>query len=87
MANFPHISPVWSDIMGCILPMSKSNNVTCIVGRLIVAATSYYIWQEHNKRIHGKKDRKLEEVMNIIVDMIRLKFASIKFKKKAKWML
>ncbi|GJY14277.1 putative reverse transcriptase domain, reverse transcriptase zinc-binding domain protein [Tanacetum coccineum] len=59
-----------------------TNNVTCIVGRLIVAAMSYYVWQERNHRVHGKNAKTQEDLTNIIVDVIRSKLASISFKKK-----
>ncbi|GJT32481.1 putative reverse transcriptase domain, reverse transcriptase zinc-binding domain protein [Tanacetum coccineum] len=36
----------------------KTNNVTCIVGRLIVAAMSYYVWQEQLTRVHGNETQK-----------------------------
>ena len=49
--------------------------MTSTVARLIVAATSYYVWQERNNRIHGKGERKTEQVTNMIVDMIRIKLA------------
>ena len=59
-----------------------------------MVGTSYYVWQERNNRIHGKGERKTEQVMSIIVDMIMLKLASIRFKQnvhvdrlKATWKL
>ena len=68
--------------------------MTSTVARLVVAATSYYVWQERNNRIHGKGERKTEQVTSIIADMIRLKLASIRFKQnvhvdrlKATWKL
>ncbi|GKB84361.1 hypothetical protein Tco_0956633, partial [Tanacetum coccineum] len=54
-----------------------------IVGRLIVAASSYFVWQERNNRILGKGDRRPEQVTQIMVDIVILKLASIHFKKKA----
>ncbi|GJS73185.1 hypothetical protein Tco_0706026 [Tanacetum coccineum] len=57
---------------GWLLPLSVRNNVTSIVGRLIVAATSYYVWQERNNRIHDKGERKTEHVTSIIVDIIQM---------------
>ncbi|GKC28599.1 hypothetical protein Tco_1035893 [Tanacetum coccineum] len=44
-------------------------------------------WQQpitHEITMLVKKDRKPEEITNIIVDMIRIKIASIKFNKKAR---
>ncbi|GJR77093.1 putative reverse transcriptase zinc-binding domain-containing protein [Tanacetum coccineum] len=74
----------WSDIMNWLIPIASKNNVDSIVGRLIVAASSYFIWQERNNIIHGKGDRRLEQVTQIVVDIMRLKLASIRFKKKAR---
>ncbi|GJX43024.1 reverse transcriptase domain, reverse transcriptase zinc-binding domain protein [Tanacetum coccineum] len=36
----------------------KTNMFTCIVGRLIVAAMSYYVWQEQLTRVHGNETQK-----------------------------
>ncbi|GJX97534.1 hypothetical protein Tco_0353332 [Tanacetum coccineum] len=65
-----------------LIPIASKNNVDSIVGRLIVAASSYFVWQERNNRIHGKGDR--SPVTQIVVDIVRLKLASIRFKKKAR---
>ncbi|GJT08122.1 putative ribonuclease H-like domain-containing protein [Tanacetum coccineum] len=80
--EFLDIPPIWTDIMAWIVPLAETNNVTCIVGSLIVVAMSYYVWQERNHRVHGKNTRTREDLTNIIVDVIRSKLASISFKKK-----
>ena len=49
-----------------------------------MAASSYFVWQEQNNRFHGKGERQLDEVAKIIVDMVRLKLASIRFKKSTR---
>ncbi|GKC02245.1 hypothetical protein Tco_0993855 [Tanacetum coccineum] len=54
------------------------------VGRLIAATTSYFLWRERNDRIHGKGDKKVEQVSKYVADSVRLKLASIKFKKNAR---
>lgn len=69
--------------MDWLLPISKNNKVTSIVDRLLVATTSYFIWQEMYNRTHGKNARKPKDVSNIIIDSVRLKIFSIQFKKKA----
>ena len=43
MADMSFISTKWSDIMAWILPIAKQNKVTTIVGRLIMAASSYFV--------------------------------------------
>ncbi|GJY88214.1 hypothetical protein Tco_0502842 [Tanacetum coccineum] len=72
-----------SDILAWLLPISKQNNVLSIMSRMVLAAVSYFIWQERNNRIHGKGERNHELLVNNIVDVIRLKLASLRFKKKA----
>ena len=52
-----------------------------IVGRLVLTVASYFLWQERNNRIHDKGNRSTEQVKNVIVDVVRLKLTSIKFKK------
>ncbi|GJX56776.1 reverse transcriptase domain-containing protein [Tanacetum coccineum] len=76
------IMPVWSDILEWRIPMAHKNNTTCIVGRLLVAASSYYVWQERNNMIRNKGTRNVEQLGNVILDVVRLKLASIKFRKK-----
>ena len=82
MADINFSSSKWVDIVAWLQPIAKQNTITSIVGRLIVAASSYSVWQERNNRVHGKGDRTPEQVAKIVVDMVRLKLASIRFKKK-----
>ncbi|GJU04357.1 ribonuclease H-like domain-containing protein [Tanacetum coccineum] len=82
--DIPCASPSWNDIMGWILPIASKNNATSIVGRLIMDATSYYIWQERYNMLHSSGIRDMEHLVNIILDTVRLKLASIKFKKNTR---
>nr|GEU70750.1 hypothetical protein [Tanacetum cinerariifolium] len=47
------ISPRLSDVI--ILAISKGKTVVGILARIMVAATSYYIWLERNERLFKKK--------------------------------
>ncbi|GKE71479.1 lupus La protein, partial [Tanacetum coccineum] len=92
--DLPIGSHIWSDILGWILPIARKNNAIYIVGRLILAASSYYIWQERNIRIHANGARSAEQVASVILDIVRLKLGTIKFKRnprvaklKATWNL
>ncbi|GKD94911.1 hypothetical protein Tco_1374748, partial [Tanacetum coccineum] len=77
-------SSKWCDIMDWLLPISKQSNVLRIVGRLLVATVSYYIWKERNNRIHGKCERHHEQLVKVIMEVTHLKLASIKFKKSVR---
>ncbi|GKD92637.1 hypothetical protein Tco_1372474 [Tanacetum coccineum] len=75
------ISSSWNDIVIWLLPISKQNKVNTIVGRLLVAASSYVVWQERNNRIHGKGARNADDVVRLIIDTVCLKLVSIPFKR------
>ena len=66
------------------MDIASKNNIISIVGRLIIAASSYYIWQERNNRLHSSGARNMEQLANVILDNVRLKLASIKFKRNAR---
>ncbi|GJT34916.1 reverse transcriptase domain, reverse transcriptase zinc-binding domain protein [Tanacetum coccineum] len=83
-AEIPIVSPSRSDIMQWILPIAKKNNAIRLVGRLIVGASSYYICQERNNRLHSNCFRSVKQLVNVILDIVRLKLASIKFKRNAR---
>ncbi|GJW23739.1 hypothetical protein Tco_0034361 [Tanacetum coccineum] len=84
IAHLPIVSPTWTDVMGWLLPLSKHNTITSIVSRIIVAVSSYFLWKERNNHIHGKGEKKHEDVTNMIVDVVRLKIASVKFKRNVR---
>ncbi|GKA80352.1 hypothetical protein Tco_0786948 [Tanacetum coccineum] len=58
MADLPSIPPIWDDIIAWIVPISKSKTVLSVVGHLVHAAASYYVWQERNNRLFGKGERR-----------------------------
>ncbi|GJZ21041.1 hypothetical protein Tco_0558080 [Tanacetum coccineum] len=74
-AEIQFASDKWSDIMAWLLPISKRNNVEKIVVWLILAAVSYFVWQERNNRVHGKDERNFDQLSKITADTIRLKLA------------
>ncbi|GKB76592.1 hypothetical protein Tco_0943487, partial [Tanacetum coccineum] len=83
-SNIPIVPPIWSDIMGWLLPIAKKNNALSIVGRLIVAASSYYILQERNNRLHGnRRSASGGRCLNLESYVLCLKLASIRFKRNA----
>ncbi|GKC97058.1 hypothetical protein Tco_1162500 [Tanacetum coccineum] len=86
-ADLPIGLHIWSNILGWILLIARRNNDICIVGRLILAASLYYILQEQNNRIHANGAscaRSVEQVASVILDIVRLKLGTIKFKRNAR---
>ncbi|GKA58044.1 hypothetical protein Tco_0757232 [Tanacetum coccineum] len=63
-------------------PMSHKRTVQSIIGRLILAATSYVIWLERNNRLFKKVKRSPEVIRDVIIVTVRLKLLTFRFKNK-----
>ncbi|GJW77227.1 reverse transcriptase domain, reverse transcriptase zinc-binding domain protein [Tanacetum coccineum] len=75
------IPPHLSDVVAFIVPLSKAKTVVSIISRIVVAATSYYIWLERNGRLFKKKTSTPGQIVNVIFSTVRLKLVTFKFKK------
>ncbi|GJW24475.1 putative gag-pol polyprotein [Tanacetum coccineum] len=75
------IPPHLSDVVAFIVPLSKGKTVISIISRIVVAATSYYIWLERNGRLFKKKTSTPGQIVDVIFSTVRLKLVTFKFKK------
>ena len=81
LAGMDAISPLLADVIEFIIPIAKGRSVVSILSRLVLAATSYFIWMERNSRLFNKKKSTVDEVVQVIVSTLRLKLVTFKFKK------
>ncbi|GJS27528.1 reverse transcriptase domain, reverse transcriptase zinc-binding domain protein [Tanacetum coccineum] len=79
-AEMEAIPPVLSDIIAHLQPMAKKKSTASIIGRLLLVATSYFLWIERNNRLFKNSRRSSEELRDIIMVTICLKLLSFKFK-------
>ncbi|GJV92054.1 reverse transcriptase domain, reverse transcriptase zinc-binding domain protein [Tanacetum coccineum] len=75
------IPPHLRDVVAFIVPLSKGKIVVSIISRIVVAATSYYIWLERNGRLFKKKTSTPGQIVDVIFSTVRLKLVTFKFKK------
>nr|GEX34365.1 RNA-directed DNA polymerase, eukaryota, reverse transcriptase zinc-binding domain protein [Tanacetum cinerariifolium] len=75
------IPPWLIDVTSFITPISKGKTMVSILSRLVLAATSYYIWLERNGRLFKKKTSSPDQIVDVIISMVRLKLVTFKFKK------
>ncbi|KAI3802138.1 hypothetical protein L1987_30265 [Smallanthus sonchifolius] len=75
-----HIQGKWDDIATWLIPRATSKSARVVIAKLQLAAIAYYIWQERNARFFKNQLRPPEKVEKLIVNMIRLKLHSLKFK-------
>ncbi|PWA83557.1 RNA-directed DNA polymerase, eukaryota, Reverse transcriptase zinc-binding domain protein [Artemisia annua] len=75
------VPPSLEDVLTFLIPISKGRSVASIISRLLLAATTYYIWLERNARLFKRKKSTVAEVVQVIVSNVRLKLVTFKFKK------
>lgn len=79
----PNVSSRWDDIVAWIQPMVHRRTFLSIVGKLMIAASSYFLWQERNNAIFKRGERRVAQVRDAIIEVVRLKLLTIRFKKTA----
>ena len=63
------VSPSLEDVITFIIPLAKGRSVVSILSRLLLAATTYYIWMERNSRLFNQKKSTVDEVVQVIVSI------------------
>ncbi|GJY33938.1 hypothetical protein Tco_0418407 [Tanacetum coccineum] len=81
LAEMDVVSPSLHDIAAYIQPIAKSRTVKNIIGKLLVAASLYFLWIERNNRLFKKGKRSPEEICDVIMVTVRLKLMTLRFKK------
>ncbi|GKC81393.1 putative reverse transcriptase domain-containing protein [Tanacetum coccineum] len=80
------VPPVLDNILAWFQPMGNKRTIQNknIVGKILFAAASYFIWLERNNRLFKNNRRTPKELMDDIVVTARLKLTTFRFKNKAK---
>nr|GEZ46773.1 hypothetical protein [Tanacetum cinerariifolium] len=69
------VSMVWATIR------HRNPKVDCVIAKLVLAASAYFIWQERNWRMFKNNKRTVQQVQECIYSIVRLKLLSCRFKK------
>nr|GFB22867.1 reverse transcriptase domain, reverse transcriptase zinc-binding domain protein [Tanacetum cinerariifolium] len=85
LCGMDSIPPRLIDVSTFINLISKGKTAVSILSRLMLAATSYYIWLERNGRLFKKKTSSPDQIVDVIIFMVRLKLVTFKFKKMTTW--
>ncbi|GKA92258.1 retrotransposon protein, putative, ty1-copia subclass [Tanacetum coccineum] len=75
-----NVLPRLHDIVSHLQPLAHKRSAKSVIGRLLVAAASYFIWIERNNRIFKKVKRSPEDLCDTIMVTIRLKLLTFRFK-------
>ncbi|GJR75178.1 homeodomain-like protein [Tanacetum coccineum] len=74
------IPPIMHDIISYLQPINKKRTALSILGKLILAASSYFIWLERNNRVFKQVKKSPEDIRDIIMVAVRLKLLTFCFK-------
>ena len=83
LAGMDLVPPNLHDILSFLQPMAHRRTAKSVIGRLILAASSYFIWMERNNRLFKKVRRSSDELCDIIMVTVRLKLLTYRFKNTA----
>ncbi|GKB92898.1 hypothetical protein Tco_0965170, partial [Tanacetum coccineum] len=80
LAAMDNIPPVLEKIVSYLQPMGSRRTTKSVFGKLILAASSYFIWMERNNRTFKNKKRSSKEIRDLIMITVRLNLLSLCFK-------
>ncbi|GJX08843.1 hypothetical protein Tco_0196775, partial [Tanacetum coccineum] len=76
-----HYTPNVYVIIQSLMPIMKRHTTNSVVAKLVVAAATYYVWQERKWRLFKKGKRSPDQIVECIKSSVRLKLLSCKLKK------
>ncbi|XP_022032420.1 uncharacterized protein LOC110933509 [Helianthus annuus] len=79
-AGMEMVQNKWDSIFDHLLQVSNSRNARHVIGKLVVAAAAYFVWQERNQRLFSPK-RTADQLVEVILTTVGIKLHSMRFKR------
>lgn len=80
LANLEDVPPESAEIVNVLRPQAHRNLGWNIVGKLTLGGEVYFVWHERNLRLFKKGARAYKQLVKIIVNLVRLRIMSMRFK-------
>ncbi|GJV40598.1 zinc knuckle CX2CX4HX4C containing protein [Tanacetum coccineum] len=80
-AGLPNTNVVFSHIISEVYPFTNRKSSKSVIAKLVLAASTYFLWQERNWRLFKNNKRSTKQVIDCIYSTVRLKLLSCCFKK------
>nr|GFA38051.1 reverse transcriptase domain, reverse transcriptase zinc-binding domain protein [Tanacetum cinerariifolium] len=84
LAGMDLVPPILEDFMVCFQSMVAKRTCKSVVGKILLAASTYYIWMERNNRVYKNTRRSPKEIRDIIMTTVRLKLVTFRFKNSSR---
>ncbi|GJW91199.1 hypothetical protein Tco_0168752 [Tanacetum coccineum] len=82
VAGMSHVPPSLELILDYIIPIAKRRASRSVISKLILASSTYFIWQERNEHLFKSHKRTVAQVIECIMSAVRLKLVSCRFKNR-----
>ncbi|XP_022040049.1 uncharacterized protein LOC110942583 [Helianthus annuus] len=81
LAGMESMCNKWDSIYEHLVRVGSSKNARHVIGKLVVGATAYYVWQERNTRLFSIKKRSATRLVEIFLATVRMKLHTMRFKR------
>ncbi|GJU91502.1 hypothetical protein Tco_1303925 [Tanacetum coccineum] len=73
LAGMERVAPILEDIIAWLLPIGAKRSFNSVVGKLLFAAATYFIWSERNNHLFKNQRRTSEDIRDLVMVTVRLK--------------
>ncbi|KAJ0725657.1 putative RNA-directed DNA polymerase [Helianthus annuus] len=81
IAGLKDVTNSWESIYNHLVQLRGSKNAKHVIGKLVVSAAGYFVWQERNARLFSPKKRSADRLTDIILATVRMKLQTMRFKR------
>ena len=82
-AGYSYLPDKWDDIISSLTIIRHNKAIRSVLIRIILAACVYFVWNERNKRSFTSEGIDNRELIENVINHVRLKLSSLKVKKSA----
>ncbi|XP_022014459.2 uncharacterized protein LOC110913951 [Helianthus annuus] len=81
IAGLSSVANSWDIIYNHLVQFASSKKAVHVIGKLVVSAAGYFVWQERNSRLFTSKKRCVARLTEIILATVRMKLHTMRFKR------
>nr|GEZ49568.1 reverse transcriptase domain, reverse transcriptase zinc-binding domain protein [Tanacetum cinerariifolium] len=74
------VPPRLMDVLEFLIP-SKGSSVSNVISQIVLAATTYCLWNERNSRLFKKEKSTANQIVQLITSLVRMKLVTFEFRK------
>ncbi|XP_022042086.1 uncharacterized protein LOC110944747 [Helianthus annuus] len=79
LVDMDDVTDSWDSIIQWMDLNAHSRTAESIICRIVVAASTYFVWQERNSRLFNQNRRSASVLAKVIIDTVRLKIMGFRF--------